>query len=332
MREGARPIVSLPTEARDESNRSRSTVRVYLVVLAAIAGLGLMTDSLWRSSATYDEVLYLQVAARWWRTGDQLNITGAGSPLLFWKLQQVPMLCTLDCLGYGEWIDRPDVYEARLLPLARTSGLLIWLTALGLVAYWSRRLYGPDAMVLASWWFVLSPNLLAHGALVTMELPVLAAMTAMFLLFWKFLRTGSRREFVASAVVGGIAFSCKFTTAVVPPILGILWLVRRRVEVRGRPVRTVLALTGGMAAYVAILLVSDVVFTAGALLPISGRTGRHPSLDGRLGATAILWVHRLIETPVPQDWVGFAKQMIHQRSGAPGYLMGEVRESGWRYY
>ena len=37
--------------------------------------------------------------------------------------------------------------------------------AFGLVGYWSRRLYGPRAMVLASWWFVLSPNLLAHGAL-----------------------------------------------------------------------------------------------------------------------------------------------------------------------
>lgn len=333
MREGARLIESAPTVAQVEPGRPKPAGRcVLLVVLAAVAGLGLLTDSLWRTSATYDEVLYLQVAARWWRTGDQADITGAGSPLLFWKLQQVPMLWALDRHGYGEWIDHPDVYEARLLPLARTSGLLIWLAAFGLVAYWSRRLYGPDAMVLASWWFALSPNLLAHGALVTMELPVLAAMTAMFLLFWDFLRTGSRRAFVASAVMGGMAFSCKFTTAVVPPILGMVWLVRRRVEVRGQPVQMVLALTGGMAAYVAILLASDVVFTAGALLPISGRTGHHPSLDGRLGATAALWVQRLIETPVPQDWVGFIKQMMHQRSGAPGYLMGEVRETGWRHY
>ena len=73
----------------------------------------------------------------------------------------------------------PDRYEAKLLPLARTSALWIWLAAFGLVAYWSRRLYGPRAMVLASWWFAISPNLLAHGPLVTMEIPILAAMTAM---------------------------------------------------------------------------------------------------------------------------------------------------------
>src|SRR5262245_52525659 len=69
------------------------------VVLAAVVGLGLMVDSLGRSSATYDEVKYLQVAARWWRTGDQEEITRMGSPLVFWKLQQVPVLWVLDRVG-----------------------------------------------------------------------------------------------------------------------------------------------------------------------------------------------------------------------------------------
>ncbi len=334
MREGARSMDSdNPIDnGADGLQRPRSARRAALLALAAAVGLGLMTDSLWRSSATYDEVLYLEVAARWWRTGEQETITRAGSPLSFWKIQQVPMLWAVDRLGYGEWIDHPDVYEARLLPLARTSGLLVWLAAFGLVAFWSRRLYGPDAMVLAAWWFALSPNLLAHGALATMELPVLAAMTGMFLLFWEFLRTGSRRAFVASAIVGGVAFSCKFTAAVVPPILGLLWLIGRWGDIRSRPVRTAGALAGGMAAYVAILLAADVALTAGAVLPISQQAGHHPSLDGKLGATAARWAGRLIELPAPQDWVGFLKQMIMQRGGAPAYLFGEVKSTGWWYY
>ena len=69
------------------------------VVLAALVGLGLMADSLRQSSATYDEVAYLRVAARWWRTGDQDEITRMGSPLTFWKLQQVPVLWALDRIG-----------------------------------------------------------------------------------------------------------------------------------------------------------------------------------------------------------------------------------------
>ena len=34
----------------------------------------------------------------------------------------------------------------------------------------------------------------------------------------------------------------------------------------------------------------------------------------------------------PQDWVGFATQLRHQRNGGPSYLLGEVRKTGWTHY
>ena len=43
-------------------------------------------------------------------------------------------------------------------------------------------------------------------------------------------------------------------------------------------------------------------------------------------------VARVYETPLPQDWVGFATQMHHQASGGPSYLWGETRMKGWWYY
>ena len=116
-----------------------------------------------------------------------------GSPLTFWKLQQVPVLWVLDRMGRGPLIDDPIRRQAELLPLVRAGALWIWLAALGLTAWWSRRLYGNRAMVLAAWLFALSPNLIAHGALATMELPLVACVTGMLFLFWIFLTTGSRR-------------------------------------------------------------------------------------------------------------------------------------------
>src|SRR5262249_43501936 len=147
--------------------------------LAVVVGLALMIDALPRSSATYDEVKYLEVAATWWRTGDQSQITRMGSPLLFWKLQQVPMLWLLDHSGHRAWVDDPIQYQNELLPLARLGSLWIWAVALFLTGTWSRLLYGPRAMVFAAWLFALSPNLLAHGSLATMELPVTACTTGM---------------------------------------------------------------------------------------------------------------------------------------------------------
>src|SRR5262245_64352563 len=115
-----------PAELSLDRRQAGLHKHILMVVLAAAVGLGLLVDSLWHSSATYDEVLYLSVATRWWRTGDQEKITRAGSPLSFWKLQQVPMLWALDRLGYGAWIDDPAKFEESLLPLARISALWIW--------------------------------------------------------------------------------------------------------------------------------------------------------------------------------------------------------------
>src|SRR4051794_30137837 len=175
-----------------------------VVALAGLLGLGLLVDLTGVGSATYDEVTYLRVAAHWWRTGQQSEITRMGSPLLFWKLQQAPLLWILDHTGHRDWVDDPISHQGELLPFARLASLWIWAVAWGLTVAWSRWLYGPRAMALAALLFALSPNLLGHGALLTMELPITACSTAMGLLFWRFLRTGDRRHFWGAAAVAGV--------------------------------------------------------------------------------------------------------------------------------
>src|SRR5262249_18463691 len=81
-----------------------------------------------------------------------------------------------------------------------------------------------------------------------------------------------------------------------------------------------------------LMAVSNILVTGGALLPISERTLSHPSIDATLGPGLSGWVGRLVETPIPQDWVGLARQVQLQRSGAPSYLFGERRQQGWGYY
>ncbi len=54
---------------------------------------------------------------------------------------------------------------------------------------------------------------------------LLACTTSMFWLFWRFLQTGSRPVFWATAALGGLSGSCKYTTVLVPPILGLHWWV-----------------------------------------------------------------------------------------------------------
>jgi hypothetical protein len=301
-------------------------------LLAALVGLALMVDGLGRSSATYDEVKYLEVAARWWRTGEQWQITRMGSPLLFWKLQQAPVLWWLDRTGRGVWIDDPIGHQAQLLPLVRLGGLWIWLAALVVTAAWSRLLAGPRAMALAAWLFALSPNLLAHGALATMELPITACVAGMSFLFWRFLQSGRRRYFWATAALAGVAWSCKFTTVVVPPILGVVWWVDRWRSGERNLVRLTLQVVRGMAAFLVVMALCDGLVTGFAMLPLSPRRETHPELLRRFGPRLGPWVARASESPIPQDLVGFANQLRLQGQGGASYLLGERRMTGWRHY
>ena len=81
-----------------------------------------------------------------------------------------------------------------------------------------------------AWWFALSPNLLAHGALLTMETPLVATSAGVFFLFWRFLVEGRRRDFALAAALAGLAFSCKFTAVLWPPLLALVWWIDLRAQ------------------------------------------------------------------------------------------------------
>ncbi len=302
------------------------------VILALMVGFALMIDSIGQSSATYDETTYLQIATRWWRTGDQSMISRMGSPVLFWKIQQAPVLWVLDRLGHGDWIDGYSAHEEQLLLWVRVGSLWIWGLALVLVAVWSRWLYGPRAMALAAWIFALSPNLLGHGSLATMETPLLVGTTGMFMLFWKFLQTGDRRFFWATAAMGGLAWSLKYTTVLVPPMLAVVWWLDRWRKGEREILRLTRSVTLKMVAFLAVMGGANLLLTQFAMLPLSQSRGNHPGMESLIPPRFRPWVASLIEVPVPQEIVGFANQMLMQRNGGPSYLMGERRNTGWWYY
>jgi Dolichyl-phosphate-mannose-protein mannosyltransferase len=303
-----------------------------LTALAAIVGLVLIAHESFANSATYDEVAYLRIAARWWRTGDQAEITRMGSPLTFWKLQQTPILWLLDRTGYCDWVNKPIVYQRELLPLVRLSSAWIWLLTFRLTTVWSRRSYGPHAMALAAWLFALSPNLLAHGALATMEFPLVAGTTAMFYLFWRFLETNHLSWFWAAAAVGGLAFSCKFTTILIPPILSVVWWFVRFQRSERKAIALTWRVAVPMAGFLSMMLLVNATVTGFARLALSTSHGGHPTINRWFGLSGVNLITRLYETSLPQDWVGFATQFHHQASGGPSYLFGERRMKGWYYY
>ena len=84
--------------------------------------------------------------------------------------------------------------------------------------------------------------------------------------------------------------------------------------------------------FAATMAFTDLAITGCAMLPASERVGWHPSFDGKYGPIIGPLITRVAETPIPQDLAAFIRQVHLQRSGAPSYLFGETRQTGWRYY
>ncbi len=313
------------------ASRRSCLLSLFVITLAALVGIGLLAGTISQNGPTYDEPDYVTIAAQWWRTGDQERITRMGSPLTFWKLQQAPALAWLERSGRSPMLDHPENFLPELLPRLRWGAIALWLVGMLTTAAWAAWQHGPRAAMLAAWLFVLSPNLLAHGGLLTMELPLVATAAGTFFAFAVFLQTQRIRMLALSAALAGLAFSCKFTAILFPPILALAWIWERwRAGDRlGTLSRRVLL---GMCLFGVLMILANLIVTAGARLPLSERQGDHPALVARLGPTVGGWIGRLSEKPWPQDAVGFLRQWEHQRNGGPSFLLGERSNHGWWYY
>jgi len=90
------------------------------------------------------------------------------------------------------------------------------------VLQWSYELYGRNGALLSLALYVFDPNLLAHGQLVTADLPA-ALMTTMALYhFWQFLRFGGKRRAFLSAVTLGLSQVAKYSCVYLYPIFLVI--------------------------------------------------------------------------------------------------------------
>ncbi len=305
------------------------------VVLASTIGWLLAADTAWDASATYDEITYLEVAAHWWRTGDQESISRMGSPVLFWKIPHVPVFLALEVGGLGSWIDDPVGHQDRLLPWVRMTTALFGVGIVGLSALWASQLLGGRAAIAAAWLVALEPNLRAHVGLATMEGPLTFFWTLAVVSFGQYLATRRHLWFVTASISTGLAFSCKFTAVLLPALLGLAYViaeVRRRPDPRSWPDLVRVAIVHGLFALM-LVVATNLIVNGFATLPASPRAGQsHPALERALPNWAVGPVGALIDRPWPQDWVGFARQMQLQSGGGSSYLFGRRSESGFFGY
>ena len=100
----------------------------------------------------------------------------------------------------------------------RYATILLSLLLAIYVLKWSYELYGRSGALLSLSLYVLDPNLLAHGQLVTADLPATLMTTVALYHFWHFLKLGGKQRALFSAVTLGLSQLAKYSSVYLYPI------------------------------------------------------------------------------------------------------------------
>ena len=222
------------------------------------------------------------------------------------------------------------------LTRGRYATILLSILLALYVLKWSYELYGRNGALLSLSLYVFDPNLLAHGQLVTADLPA-ALMTTMALYhFWHFLKLGGKRRALFSAVTLGLSQLAKYSCVYLYPIflaIAAIYCRFRPATEAATPDRSP-SLTWNLSRWsIVIMFFAAVSIVAinlgfdfdGIGIPLSGYTFKDPFFK-QLQATPIVG-NLPLPLPVPYvqglDLVKFEERMGEAWGNI--YVAGQLR-------
>ena len=331
------------------------SLRVSLAGLALllVTQTGLLGWAATRHSPAIDEVGHLAAGLHHWRTGS-LDLYRVNPPL-------VRLVATAPLVLLG--VELPDDVRADSSPpwrpefplgrafvqkhgdrsfwyftLARWACVPFALLATTVIYAWGSELYGrPAGLVSVALW-VICPNSLASGQMITPDTGATAFGLAASYLFWRWLRTSSSVSAIAAGATLGLALLCKFTCLLLPPLWLLLWVVYHA-RSPARLVRWVSQAGQLTLSFLIALYVLNAGYgfeNCGTPLHEMRFHSQALTADSpagiRVNRFAGTWLGSL-PVPLPQNYLeGIDVQKRDFEIGMRSYLRGEWRTSGWWYY
>jgi 4-amino-4-deoxy-L-arabinose transferase-like glycosyltransferase len=315
-------------------------VCLLLAAQAALLGYGVLADGL-----TYDELLYISAGYRELKLSDYRF--GAEHPPLAQMVSALPLLAyhpktrALEAEDGASWAwahEFLDVDNAGL-PLMRAARIptvvLSLLLSFGLWR-WCRALAGPFAGLIALGLGVFHPSLLAHGHLVTTDMPGTVTMVAASYALWRWCEGPTSRRALAVGLALGIAFATRLTALLLVPVIAGFalrwWWRSSRDSKSGSRI--------GQLATACVLGVLFCIWTAygfhwepwpGVPEAVIGARVWEPAIEGTVGGR-VLGLLKASHV-VPSAYVtSIQAYLIKSTVGHQAFLLGQISASGWPYY
>jgi hypothetical protein len=330
------------------SRRGRDAA-ILAAGLALLAVLGV--TSLRTKSAIYDEPVHFTAGYAAARFGE-IRFNPDHPPLVA-TLAALPLLA-MDvrfreddpawAMGRPYEVGRRFLYRwndgDRLLARGRCVILALAAVLAALVFRWTRALWGSAAATLALLLAVTSPDVLAHGQLVTTDLGAALFIFATVAAFERVAARVTIGRVVVAGLALGAALATKFSALILLPVLAVLALA---VALRREPLAAGPRTLPGFGARLAALAAALLVMAAIALAVVWSvyRFRYAASTDARVEA-AIPWDRLRPEEPagslidglrgaklLPEGYLwGFVRFFEHQEA-RPSFLLGTRSDRGF---
>ena len=272
-------------------------------------------------SATTDEPVHISAGYSYWQTRDfRMN---PEHPPLAKLLAALPLFALNPKLDTSnkDWSTASEYpFGFAFLYGNDADRLLFWgrmpmiaLAALGcLITFlFARDLFGPQAGTFAAGMYCFCPNLLAHGMLITTDVPLSTFALLTLYLFW---RQPSRPGWHSSVLVGlalGAAMTCKFSGALLPILIMGLVAVR---TIHQKSLRNAGSIARSFDRKQAIISeVQNLATMASASLLV------------------ITAAYLFSVSPI-QYFKNMTLVNANHETGYQSYMLGQLSETGWWYY
>lgn len=224
----------------------------------------------------------------------------------------------------------------RLITAGRHVIVALSVLLLGLLTWcaWSR--FGPAVGALSLYLGALHPDLLAHGQLVTTDVPVTLLMFASLLHFERLLARPSPREAILGGLLLGCALATKFSSLILVPLLAALAAAAALASPRAERGRRALRAAGLLAA---IVLLAPLVIWAAygfhAHVTPEPAVNEAFTLDHERPANELLFRGALLAQRLrllPDAYLFGLLRFAHHSERRRSFLLGELSDEGWWYY
>ena len=212
----------------DKTYTSNNNQRLILLFLLTSLFI-LNVLSVKNISLTYDEKGFYYYGARLLRLDTERNNLWDNSKMPFsvinnipWEIARATKLTSFLDKSNSNKISKDElpVYMGRI------STILFSLLLAFYVFRWTNELYGAMPAFFSLFIYMVSPNIIAHSGLVTVDLYAAGMITISLYYFWKFLNYGGWNRGLVSALTLGISQLAKYTCVYLYPIFLLIVTIR----------------------------------------------------------------------------------------------------------